>query len=567
MIMFTLMLPVLMGLIGLGIDCTVLYLVEAKISAAVDGAALGAGRLLGTSANTVTVAGDFLKANFCPSTCTVGTAGGTAGGATGYWGSYNLTPTINYTNSLGTYTIAINATVQVPLLFLRVVPMLVPQTSATVGANATAVRRSTRTIMVLDRSGSMNDGSPTAFSVMQQGAEAFAADFLPGTDEIGLVMLQSSAIVGYPTNYPLTYPLQGNVSGGPDTAFDTSATAGPVMTALQNMTAGGGTATPEALALAYVLLQQAHTRDLAKYGVDNMLNSIILFTDGVPDAIAVSPNSPVVWSIASNSWVTNDYSGLSSSSPCTNTYSHITNSTGWKSNGTWAANSSVLMMGTIVASGGPPNSWGSALGLEVLGAYYPSGSSTGSALTYWEQNPGDNDNNSSQNGTSGAPMPSTSVAGCKYLGNNKNTSITSDLQSIPQNDIYGVSTNPASGYPYKNATLVQSDGSSSNPYSSVSYPPSGGISDKYYVPIAAWNTTDNVGTIIRSQTAMNQITIYAIGFSGDGGVDSYLLTRLSNQGGVVSNTQSLGQYIQVDSLSQLTNAFQLVASYILHLSQ
>ena len=140
-------------------------------------------------------------------------------GNTGYWGSYNLTPNITFTNSLGTYTIAINASVTVPLLFMRTV---LPQTtSTTVYASATAVRRSTRTVMVLDRSGSMTAGSPPAFPAMQAGAEAFAADFLPGTDEIGLVMLQSSAIVAYPTTYPLVYP-PVMTTGGPDTSFDTS---------------------------------------------------------------------------------------------------------------------------------------------------------------------------------------------------------------------------------------------------------------------------------------------------------------------------------------------------------
>ena len=40
-----------------------LYIVQAKLSAAVDGAALGAGRLLGTQANPQEIAGEFLRAN------------------------------------------------------------------------------------------------------------------------------------------------------------------------------------------------------------------------------------------------------------------------------------------------------------------------------------------------------------------------------------------------------------------------------------------------------------------------------------------------------------------------
>ena len=59
------MLPtVLIPLVGLAIDGSRLYIVQAKLASAVDGAALGAGRLLGTTANTTEIAGEFLNANF-----------------------------------------------------------------------------------------------------------------------------------------------------------------------------------------------------------------------------------------------------------------------------------------------------------------------------------------------------------------------------------------------------------------------------------------------------------------------------------------------------------------------
>jgi Flp pilus assembly protein TadG len=560
MVMFTLSLPVLLGVIGLAIDRTILFVVEARLSAAVDGAALGAGRLLGTNANTTEIAGEFLKVDFCGYECSTPT------GNTGYWGSYNLTPNITFTNSLGTYTIAINASVTVPLLFMRTV---LPQTtSTTVYASATAVRRSTRTVMVLDRSGSMTAGSPPAFPVMQAGAEAFAADFLPGTDEIGLVMLQSSAIVAYPTTYPLVYP-PVMTTGGPDTSFDTSSDPPvvPLYTALTNMTGGGGTATAEALSLAYIGLQQAHNRDLAANGVDNMLNSIMLFTDGVPDTIAVSPNAPVVWDIASNSWK-GATSVVTAASHCT--YANVATNPGWISNPTWASNASLMMMGTMVAPGGPPNPWDTPYGLFLLAGYYPSPSSSGNALTYWEANPatnwgtGDLSQSKPSNALSGCLSAALGAGGGSNLGN---FTLNGNVSRVPAFTIYGVSTDPPAGSsPYQGAKLVQPDGSFTTPYAGVTYS-SGALTNVNTIPIASWNAVDNLGTTIRSQTAMNQITIYSIGFSGDGGVDAYLLTRLANQGGVVSSTQSLGQYIQVDSLSQLTNAFQLVASYILHLSR
>src|ERR1022692_1462085 len=61
LVLFTLMLPTLLiPLMGLGIDATMLYIVQAKLSAATDGAALGAGRLLGTLAHPAEIAGGFL---------------------------------------------------------------------------------------------------------------------------------------------------------------------------------------------------------------------------------------------------------------------------------------------------------------------------------------------------------------------------------------------------------------------------------------------------------------------------------------------------------------------------
>jgi Flp pilus assembly protein TadG len=538
MIMFTLSLPVLLGLIGVAVDGTILYVVEAEISAAVDGAALGAGRLLGTNANTTEIAGEFLKANFCGYECSTGSSGG----PTGVWGSYNLTPTITFTNSLGTYTITINATVQVPLLFLRTVPKLIPQTVATVGANATATRRAVRTVMVLDRSGSM---AGTPFTWMQSGAESFAANFLPGTDEVGLVMIEASAIVAYPTTYPLSYP-PTMTSGGPDTNFNTSSDppTGPLSTALQTMTAGGGTGTPEALSLAYIGLQQAHNRDLAANGVDNMLNSILLFTDGVPDTIAVSPNSTRVWNIGTNSWTTGVTPVVSNSSGCT-----------YKSTSTAAH----TMMGTMVAPGNA-GGWSTPLGLFLLSGYYTGNGNT--TLAGWEANPG---NGNIGTGDLVNSQPTAAIGGCSGLQGGSYS--LSNLTQVPAYTIYG---NATSGTAYQYATLNQSNGSFTTPYGAGSYD-STDLTNGNTVPIAAWNAVDNVGNLIRSQTNMNQITIYSIGYSGDGGVDAGLLNRLANTpqaqpSGSISG-QAVGQYIQVDSADGLSSAFQLIASYILHLSR
>ncbi len=98
MVLFTLMLPtLLLPLVGLAIDASIARLSQTRLQAAVDGAALGAGRLLGTGAVTETVAGQFLTSNF------------PTDGSAGTWNVWNLHSTIVYTPGI-TKRIDISAT-------------------------------------------------------------------------------------------------------------------------------------------------------------------------------------------------------------------------------------------------------------------------------------------------------------------------------------------------------------------------------------------------------------------------------------------------------------------------
>src|SRR5580700_7917053 len=264
MVMFTLMLPVLMMMVGLAVDRTMLFIVEAKLDAAVDGAALGAGRLLGTNANTPEIAGEFLAANFPAS----------------YWGSYALTPTITSTNVLSLHTISVGASVKVPLLFMR---MFGPGYNS-VTAFSQATRRDSRIVMVLDRSGSMTPQIANLKTAATQFTGLFTA-----SDELGLVVLGSSSIVAYPTTRP--YNTSPSSAGGPDSNYATEQTGGDMLDMITAITAGGDTSTAEALSLAYIELQKGHNRDLATYGVDSRLNAIVFFTDGMPTSITVNLNT------------------------------------------------------------------------------------------------------------------------------------------------------------------------------------------------------------------------------------------------------------------------------------
>ncbi len=512
MILFVLTLPVLLGLIGLAVDGTILYVVEAKLSASVDGAALGAGRLVGTDANSAEIANEFLKANF----------------PANYWGSWNLQSTTNSTYSAGLTTITVNASVQVPLIFLRMFNM----TSATVYGNAVATRRLARVLLVLDRSGSMNTTDPISglnvFTEMQQGAEGFTGMFTPGYDELGLVVLSASALVAYPETRP--YNPSPTSAGGPDNAFVTTPTSGPMFTQIQNLQAGGGTGTPEALALAYIELQKAHNRDYAANGgADNAQNVIVLFTDGVPDSIAVSPNNP-------------SRNVLSPTSPCQYNPGSGTSS---------------IMAGTIVTPGNAGN-WSPPMGLFLLSAY-----SNTQTLTWWLENPG---NGQPSTGDLVQSSPATALAQCAGLDSNgSNYSTWTDLTQIPPYDYYGT---PTTGSAYTLATLDQQNGTSTQPYAGVVYNPAD-LSSGNNSAIAAWNAVDNIGNIIRSQTAMQPITIYTIGYSGDGGTDATLLTRLANSQNSTSynSLQSSGLYIQVNSAGDLGSAFSAIASQVLRLAK
>ncbi len=507
---------VFIPLVGLAIDGTRLYIVQAKLSAAVDGAALGAGRLLNTTANTTEIAGEFLTVNF----------------PAGWWGTSNLTPNITYTNNLGTSTINVAATVQSPLLFMRIFG----QQSSTVEAAATATRRNTRVVLVLDHSGSM---SPV-ISTMKAGASQFTGMFTPGYDELGLVGFSGSAIVGYPIYTP---PYDQNPTSttqrGPDVSFATSSTAGPMFDQINAMTAAGGTNASEALSLAYIELQKAHNHDIAVNGVDVNLNSIVFFTDGLPTSIAMSPNNP-----SNNALL--PHGSTSGHSPCT-----------YNINGGTTPTASTTMRGWVTVYGnGPPWSNTAPVGMSLLRAYDTAHTST------WWLGHGLSDFQATSN-------PSAAISGCSGLGNGGNWAL-SDLAKIPSTDYYGNSTSGTAytlGAAYANPCTV-----TYNPNSSSS------ATNECQWGIAIWNTTDNIGKTIRTQGAMGSlpaptnmlpITIFTIGYTGNGGIDSVLLKRLANTQDSTSYdpSQQVGMYIQVDNSNNLTAAFTQVASSLLRLAK
>ena len=537
LILLLTMIPLfLIPLVGLAIDGTMCYLVQAKLAGAVDGAALGAGRLLGTTANTNEIANEFLNVNF----------------PIGWWNTNTLTPTITSSGTNGSSTINVYATVHVPLLFMRIFGLQF----STVAATATATRAFTRVELVLDRSGSMNNTDPISglnvCTTMVGGAQNFVGMFTPGTDEVGLVVFGGSAVVGYPTTRP--YNSSPTSSGGPDTSFATSSTAGPIFNSLGSLVCDSGTGMAEGLSLAYIELQKAHNRDFAANGADNRANNIVLFTDGVPTALAIQPNyvvNPITSSVTSI---------INNSSGCTYKAAQAATSTnkmtGWISIPGWSVSSpsNTSHAWGISSNGLTPQA------LMDLSAYDNtftltqwlgfSGMPTGSNKGLWDWI---------------ASTPIAAMSGCSHLFHdptNQDLAIN-ELTQVPAFDLYGNSTGSTD-----NGYL-----GSSSVYNGTAYTGtlsgSGTTADSVQLGMAFWNATDNIGKTIRSQTAMNPIKIMTIGYTGNGGTDAVLLKRLANEQDSTSYvaTQQNGQFYQVDNANQLGPAFAAVAGAVLRLAK
>jgi len=545
-IMMLIMMPLLMiPLVGLAIDGTRLYIVQSKLSAAVDGAALGAGRLLGTNANTKEIAQEFLNVNF----------------PANYWQSTPAQANIQFDDgstpgpNLGVQTISIYATTTLPLTFAR----MLGQTGALLSASGVATRRVTRVEIVLDRSGSMDNTDPVTganvFTTMKAGAQWFASQFSPGYDEVGLIVFSGSAVVAYPEGRPWD-PTPSGV-GGPDKTFATNpqTQTGQIFDQLTAMGVGGGTGTPEALAMAFIEMQKTHNRDLAANAVDNALNTIVLFTDGVPDSVASYVNDPNHNSLKPFNAGTNN--------KCAN-------------NPATSGTANTQMRGYIVAGGSPTSAsgsggWSGSYGLLRLAAL-----DTTDTLTTWLGKGATGNGQPGSGGTGALDLtkgnPFVSLTGCVYLAENFNgTNDNKDLAKIPDQDLYGYST---AGTGFTNSVLY--DGTHTwHPNSGITYN-NLAPTDPNMVAAASWNLTDTVGKAIRTQAAMNQIQIFTIGYSGNGGTDIGLLQRLSNTpppgSGVLTGSSSfvasepIGKFYLVNNTTQLQQAFDSIASSLLRLS-
>jgi Mg-chelatase subunit ChlD len=245
------------GAIGLAVDVGTIYMIKARLSAAVDGAALAAGRSVNLAADlataqsqAVSTAQQFFQANF----------------PTGYLNTEN-TPSItaNLTqatdangNPSGVLNIQVTATATAPTYFMNVFDIH----NIPVASSGTASRRGLVLMLVLDQSSSMNTAPDpvsglTACQAMKQAAQNFITLFSP-YDRIGLV----------------TFDITAHLVYAPSTSFGD----GTLNNDIGNIVCGSNTNTISGLELAY--------QQIRNVGLDLAENTIVLFTDGSPNGVS-----------------------------------------------------------------------------------------------------------------------------------------------------------------------------------------------------------------------------------------------------------------------------------------
>jgi len=194
-VIFAFSLIALIAVVGLAIDSGRAYGVRARLSAAVDAAALSAGRALaiGTTdgerqANAVSAGTRYYNANFVD----------------GFLGATRNAPVIPVPvhDPTGFWTVTVRGSATVPPTFMSILGF----GDTTVAATGVAVRRDIDVILVLDTSGSLNNPVGTLDRIKQLAINNFVNRFASGNegDRVGLVSFASGAVTDVPIDKSVT---------------------------------------------------------------------------------------------------------------------------------------------------------------------------------------------------------------------------------------------------------------------------------------------------------------------------------------------------------------------------
>jgi Flp pilus assembly protein TadG len=571
-------LVVLTAFCGLAVDATVLFLVNAKLSSAVDAAALAGARSVNlastfSTANSqaTTAAQNFFLANF----------------PNGYLGSQPINMTTNFTatftqsTTTGILTVAVTANVQAPVYFMRILGFQ----NITVAATGTATRRALAVMLVLDISGSMTTGYPTssdesACDYMVTAAGNFVGNF-SAYDYVGMIAFTETASLKYaPT------------TDWGETAYGGNASLQKAISSLKDGCTGN-TNTTAALYYAY--------NELKSVGLPLAVNTIVLFTDGMPNGISAknwparnfvdvrfgySGGPPVDSTVCPNK----NGQGLYGTGFCGDSNGNCTDSGKLCAMQQCAASATTTMTGVMTQSpgyattgntgglakdldtdsdptGAPANCPGakSGNGLRQTIAYIPATDRFGNRVTQPESPSGplvfkDNwvfqvNNECNPSGT------------CADLGGTWATYYPNPPNNSPPNSNFFPSSDPAE----KKAVASSNQWRFDQPTT---------------IGAASMNAAVSEANTIRSDTTYN-VTIHSIFLLGDGTdpVDKYFLPTISNLQNIPplpeyepSNTQAVanpfynsaqntGDFLPASNPAQLDELFSQIASSLLRLSQ
>jgi Flp pilus assembly protein TadG len=247
-IITALMLTFVIPIVGLAIDAGVLYSVKAKLQSSVDASAMAAARSLSNGltiteqeASAANRATAFFNANFPDNMMATG--------------AKNISVSVAET-SFRTRTVTVNGSVEAPVYFMRVLGF----GNTTVRALGKASRRDVNVMLVLDRSGSLQNAG--ACDDVENAATAFVNLFANQRDRLGL----------------LTFGGSYKVDFAPSQTFKTG--GGNMLSKLAAIHPGGcvgWTGSAQALWRTY--------EEIVAINEPGALNVILFFTDGHPNTI------------------------------------------------------------------------------------------------------------------------------------------------------------------------------------------------------------------------------------------------------------------------------------------